>query len=135
MQLLIRFIVNAIVLWLIISLIPGFATASTGGASGFGAFGLWTVIILAVIFGLVNMFIGPVLRLISAPITWLTHGLFSVVINWIVFGLAVWWTRGLVADANGWHSWFTTLVGAVILMIVSTLLTMVTAPTTTQAAS
>ncbi len=76
MNLLIRFIVNAIVLWLVISLVPGFH--NDAGASGFGAYGVWTVVLLAIIFGLVNMLIGPILRLVSFPITWLTHGLFQV---------------------------------------------------------
>jgi putative membrane protein len=71
---------------------------------------------LAIVFGIVNALIGPILRLVSAPITWLTHGLFSIVINWIVFGLAVW----LMPDVKG--GWLPTLEGAIILMIVGTLL-------------
>ena len=116
MHLLIRFIVNAVVLWLVISLVPGFHNAA--GASGFGAFGVGTVVLLAIIFGIVNMLIGPILRFISAPITWLTHGLFQVVINWILLGLAVW----ITPDLKG--GWLPTLIGAVVLMIVGTLVTM-----------
>ncbi|HXO16875.1 MAG TPA: phage holin family protein [Candidatus Dormibacteraeota bacterium] len=114
MNLLIRFIVNAIVLWLVISLVPGFH--NDAGASGFGAFGVWTVVLLAIIFGLVNMLIGPILRLVSFPITWLTHGLFQVVINWVLFGLAVWFTPNLKGG------WLPTLIGAVVLMLVGTLI-------------
>src|ERR1700729_1330819 len=114
MNLLIRFIVNAIVLWLVISLVPGFH--NDAGASGFGAFGVWTVVLLAIIFGLVNMLIGPILRLVSFPITWLTHGLFQVVINGFLFGLAVWFTPNLKGG------WLPTLIGAVVLMLVGTLI-------------
>lgn len=114
MQFLIRFIINAIVLWLVVCLVPGF-TNGAGGA-GFGAFGVWTIIILAIIFGIVNALLGPVLRLVSAPITWLTHGIFSIVVNWIVFGLAVWISPGIKGG------WLPTLIGAIILMIISTLL-------------
>jgi putative membrane protein len=57
-----------------------------------------------------------VLRLLSAPITWLTLGIFSIVVNWILFGLAVW----LTPDLKG--GWLPTLIGAIILMIVSTIL-------------
>ena len=112
MHFLIRFIVNAIVLWLVIDYVPGFVNAQGLPHS----FGLWTVIVLAIIFGIINALIGPVLRLISAPITWLTHGIFSIVVNWILFGLAVW----LTPDLKG--GWLPTLIGAIILMIVSTLL-------------
>ena len=114
MNLIIRFIVNAIVLWLVISLVPGFHNAA--GASGFGAFGVGTVVILAIIFGLVNMLIGPILRLISFPITWLTHGLFQVVINWALFGLAVWITPNVKGG------WLPTLIGAIVITIVGTLI-------------
>jgi putative membrane protein len=120
MHLLIRFIVNGIVLWLIISLVPGFHNAA--GASGFGAYSLWTVVLLAIIFGLVNMLVGPILRLVSLPLTWLTHGLFTVVIDWILLGLAVWITPNLKGG------WLPTLIGAIILMLVSTVIATVGEP-------
>lgn len=120
MHLLIRFIVNALVLWLVISLVPGFHNSA--GASGFGAYGMWTIVILAIIFGLVNMFVGPILRLVSAPITWLTHGLFLVVIDWILLGLAVW----LTPNVKG--GWLPTLIGAIVLMLVGTLVAMMWEP-------
>ena len=114
MNLLIRFIVNAIVLWLIISLVPGFHNAA--GASGFGAYSLWTVVLLAIIFGLVNMLVGPILRLVSLPLTWLTHGLFTVVIDWALLGLAVWITPNVKGG------WLPTLIGAVVLALVGTVI-------------
>lgn len=120
MHLLIRFIVNAIVLWLVISLVPGFH--NDAGAYGFGAFGVGTVVLLAIIFGLVNMLIGPILRLLSAPLTWITHGLFQVVVNWILLGIAVWITPNLKGG------WLPTLIGAIVLMIIGTLVTMVWNP-------
>jgi putative membrane protein len=116
MNLLIRFIVNAVVLWLVICLVPGFH--NNAGASGFGAYSIWTIIWLAVIFGLVNMFIGPILRLLSAPITWLTHGLFLVIVDWALLALAVYWAPNVKG------SWLATLIGAVVLAVVGTLVTM-----------
>lgn len=116
MGFLIRFIVNAIVLWLIITYVPGFHNAA-----GAQTFNVTTVVVLAIIFGIVNALIGPVLRLISAPLTFLTVGLFSIVVNWILFGLAVW----LTPDLKG--GWLPTLIGAIILMIVSTIVHMATA--------
>jgi putative membrane protein len=115
-HLLVRFFVNAIVLGLIISLVPGFH--NNAGAIGFSAFGVGTILILALIFGLVNMLIGPILRLVGAPITWLTHGLFQVVINWILLALAVWITPNVRA------SWLPELIGAVIMTLVGTAITM-----------
>ncbi len=114
MHLLLRFIVNAIVLWLIICFVPGFHNSA--GASGFSAYPIGTIILLAVIFGLVNMLVGPILRLISLPLTWITHGLFTVVIDWALLALAVWITPNVKGD------WLATLIGAVVLAIVGTLI-------------
>jgi putative membrane protein len=125
MHLLLRFIVNAVVLWLVICLVPGFH--NNEGASGFGAYGLGTIILLAIIFGLVNMLIGPILRLISFPITWVTHGLFQVVVNWILLGLAVW----ITPHVRG--GWLPTLIGAIVITIIGTLLTMAWEPKTSTA--
>jgi putative membrane protein len=120
MHLLIRFIVNAVVLWLVISFVPGFHNSA--GGTGFGAYSIWTIVILAIIFGLVNMLIGPILRLISAPITWLTHGLFQVVINWILLAIAVW----ITPNVHG--NWLATLIGAIVIMLIGTLITMLFKP-------
>ncbi|HZY97777.1 MAG TPA: phage holin family protein [Candidatus Cybelea sp.] len=120
MHLLIRFIVNAVVLWLVICLVPGFH--NNAGATGFGAYPIGTIILLAIIFGLVNMLIGPILRLLSAPITWLTHGLFQVVVNWALLALAVWITPNVRGN------WLATLIGAIVLMLIGTLITMISNP-------
>ena len=120
MNLLIRFIVNAIVLWLVISLVPGFHNHA--GATGFGAYGFWTIFWLAVIFGLVNMLIGPILRLISFPITWLTHGLFQIVINWVLLAIAVHWAP----NVDG--SWMADFIGALVITIIGTLIAMMMEP-------
>jgi putative membrane protein len=104
-----RFLINAIVLYLIAKYIPGFNHTVT----------IWTAVIAAIIFGLVNMFIGPLLRLISLPLTWLTHGLFAVVINYVLFAITTWvapnfHTTGEISP------WLANLYGAIIMMIVST---------------
>jgi putative membrane protein len=125
MHLLLRFIVNAIVLWLIICLVPGFH--NDAGQAGFGAYSIGTVILLAIIFGLVNMLIGPILRLISLPLTWITHGLFQVIIDWILLGLAVW----ITPNVRG--GWLPTLIGAIVLAIVGTLIATAWEPKTTTA--
>ena len=80
MNWLLRFLINAIVLYLIAKYVPGFNHNVT----------IWTAVIAAIVFGLVNMLIGPILRLLSAPLTWLTHGLFSIVVNYILFAITVW---------------------------------------------
>ncbi len=111
MQLLIRFVINAVVLYLIAKFVPGFNHD----------IGVWSAIIAAIIFGIVNAIIGPILRLVSFPITWLTHGLFSIVINYILFALTVWIAPNF-STTGEINKWLAYLYGAVIMMLVSTAL-------------
>ncbi len=112
MHWLLRFIVTAVALWAIAVYVPGFHLSN------------WTyAIVAAIIFGIVNTLIGPILRLISLPFTILTLGLFSIVVNWILFALTVWLTPGFKTTGYPWPGWESTLVGAIIMMIVTTFVT------------
>ncbi len=110
MHLLIRFLVNAVALYLIAKYVPGFQEMS-----------VLTALIAAIVFGIVNAIIGPILRFVTFPITWLTHGLFSIVVNYILFWLTVFFTPNFSATGTaGLPKWEVLLIGAVIMMIVST---------------
>lgn len=50
----------------------------------------WTAIILALVLGLLDTFVKPVLQFISLPVTILTLGLFLLVINAVIILLASW---------------------------------------------
>jgi putative membrane protein len=112
-----RFIVNAIVLYCI---------AHFGASIGFDpSVTVRDAVIVALIFGLVNALIGPILRLISWPINFLTHGLFSFVINYALFIITVWAAPHFapsfrLTGSISW--WLSDLWGAIILMIVGTLI-------------
>ncbi len=77
-------LVTAIAL-LIVSRIPFIGVE----VDGFGK-----ALIAAVVFGLLNAFVRPVLGFLSFPITILTLGLFLFVLNGIIFGLAAWLVEG-----------------------------------------
>ncbi len=111
MHLLIRFLINAAVLYGIAKFVPGFNHEA----------GVGTALLAAVIFGLVNAIIGPILRLLSAPITWLTHGLFTFVINYILFVLTVFIAPGMRHNGEI-NPWLADLYGAIIMTIVATIL-------------
>jgi len=80
-------------------------------------------LIAAIIFGLVNAIIGPILKLISLPLTIVTIGLFSIVVNWALFALAVWLSPGFKTTGYPWPAWESTLVGAIVMMLVSIFVT------------
>jgi len=113
----IRFIITAIALYLIATFVPGFRLES------------WVyAVIAAIIFGIVNAVIGPILRLLSLPFTIVTLGLFSIIVNWVLFALTVWISPGFHATGTPWPAWLATLVGALIMMFVSSLTHMATEP-------
>ena len=66
-----RWLVNAIGLYLAIRFVPGIAFS--GGWLG--------LLLLALIFGLVNAFLRPLLQLLTCPLIILTLGLFTLLIN------------------------------------------------------
>ncbi len=111
MSLILRFLVNALVLYLIAKYVPGFNHGVT----------VWTAIVAAIVFGLVNMLLGPILRLISLPITWITHGLFSFVINYLLFVITIHLVH-FYDPSSGVNPWLADLYGAIIMTIVSTIM-------------
>jgi putative membrane protein len=108
---LLRFLINAIVFYLIAKYVPGF----------YHTVGIWSAIGAAIVFGLVNMVLGPILRLISLPLTWITHGLFSFVINYLLFVITVRFIN-FYDPSSGVNPWLADLYGAIIMTIVSTLI-------------
>lgn len=108
MNWILRFLINAIVFYLIAKFVPGFRHD----------LGIWSAIIAAVIFGLVNIIIGPLLRLISLPLTLLTFGAFLFVVNYILFAITVYFAK-FHDPASSTGFWLAALYGAIIMTIVS----------------
>lgn len=79
MNLLIRWGLNALALWLTIELLPGVSIAPGGLAS---------LLIAALVVGLVNAVVRPVMVLLTLPVTLLTFGLFLLVVNALALAIA-----------------------------------------------
>jgi putative membrane protein len=74
---------------------------------------------VALVFGLVNALIGPVLRLLSLPLTLLTFGLFSLVVNGVLLAI----TAGLVdnLDVGGFLS---TILAAFLIALLTSVMSL-----------
>lgn len=108
-QLIIRLVINAIALIAAAYIVPGMGiTHDFVGLT-----------IVAVIFGVVNAFIKPIVKILSCPLTILTLGLFTLVINALMLMLTEWLTSGLSVDG-----FIPALLGGIVVSIVSTLLSM-----------
>ena len=76
--------------------------------------GVTDYVIVAVVFGLVNGILGPVLRLVTLPLSIVTFGLFVLVLNALLLVLAAWLVPALTID--GFWSAF---IGAILIGLVS----------------
>ena len=106
MSLLISWLINAAAL-IITAYLP----------TGFHVEGYTTALLAAIIIGLLNVFIRPILLILTAPFNLLTLGLFTFVVNAIVIWLATLIIPGLTVD-----SFWSAIIAAVVLSFVSTIL-------------
>ncbi|HBB32072.1 MAG TPA: hypothetical protein DC064_09820 [Cyanobacteria bacterium UBA9273] len=72
----------------------------------------------AVVFGILNALLRPILSFLAFPITFLTFGLFAIVLNAIIFGLAAYLVTGFRLRWGLWSA----LIGAVALGIINSLI-------------
>ena len=119
---LLRAAVTGFALWVVTLIVPGITFI--GGSSTLQNVGI--IFVVALIFGLVNAIIKPVVQLISIPLYILTLGLFHVVINALMLWITSWITEhtthwGLFID----DFWWTAIWAAIVLSIVSWLLSLV----------
>ncbi|SHM49824.1 phage holin family protein [Flavobacterium chilense] len=101
MKLLLRLLVTAALVLLIANFLPGVHVASFG-----------TAIIVAIVLGLLNLFIKPILVILTLPVTFITLGLFLLVINAVIILLCTNIVGGFAVD-----SFWTALFFSIILSI------------------
>lgn len=89
-----RFIVQAVVtalgLWLSARVVPGVDFTSTG-----------SLVAAAVILGLVNAVVRPIMVILTLPLTLVTLGLFLLVVNAAMIGLTAWFLGGFAVNGLG----------------------------------
>ena len=104
-----------IIMWLVLAAAIALAAAIVPSVEVEGGF--FTLLWVALLFGLVNGLIGPLVRLISLPLTMLTFGLFALVINGLLLAL----TAGL-SDNLQVGGFLGAIVAALLISIFTTLL-------------
>jgi putative membrane protein len=118
----IRAAVTGFALWVVTHVVHGLSFV--GGDTRLQRVGI--IFVVAVIFGLVNAFIKPVVQILSIPLYILTLGLFHIVVNALMLWITAWITEntthwGLAID----HFWWTAIWAAVVLSIVGWALSLV----------
>ncbi len=112
---LIRWGINAVALYVAVALVPGIQPQSTN----------WLAFIwLALIFGVVNAFLNPLLKFLTCPLILLTLGLFTLVINTGLFYLA-----GNIGSSFGVgftvDNFWSALLGSIVVSVISIVLSLV----------
>lgn len=104
MSFLIVWLGTAAALWVAVWLVDGFDFSGSW----------WQFLIVALIVGLANAIVKPILRLLSLPIVVLTLGLFLVVVNAFVLQLVVWLSDGLdlglTSEGFFWETFLASIV-------------------------
>ncbi|MEW6404223.1 MAG: phage holin family protein [Chloroflexota bacterium] len=118
----IRWAINAVGLFAAVWLVPGIDHAIERNAAGSAAW--MSLIWLALIFGLLNALLRPLLKLLTCPLIVLTLGLFTLVINTVMLMLTSWvgnyFDLGLTVDG-----FWPAFLGAVIISVVSIILSLI----------
>lgn len=124
-----RVIINGLALWIASWLLPGLdisttatteAVAKTGVNQGTDAAGIvLAYLFIGLIFGLVNAFVRPVVSFLSLPITILTLGLFTVVINAAMLYLTSWISSYTPVHFTIDSFFWTAVLAAIIITIIS----------------
>lgn len=103
MNMIIKLLLNALLVFALAWALPGVYVD-----------GFWTALVVAIILGLLNIFVKPILIIVTIPVTILTLGLFLLVINALVIQLAAW-----MVDDFGVNNFWWALLFSLILSVLN----------------
>jgi putative membrane protein len=109
MKIILRWILISVAVWLTTKIISGIYVDP-----------IWTALIVGACLTLFNMFVKPIIKILTLPISLLTLGLFSLVINGVVF-----WYMGKFIDGFTVSTFWAGFLGALVVSILNWLLSKV----------
>lgn len=112
MKLILRILINAFAIWVTSMLLSGFDFSGSA----------LNLILVAVLFGLINAVIRPIVKLLTLPINVMTLGLFTLVINTAMLLVTVWLSDSLSLSGGMFENFLTAFVGAIIISVISLVL-------------
>jgi putative membrane protein len=107
---------NIFVNWLIMTVAVIVSAYLLPGVTLVGGF--WTALLVALVLGLLNVFIKPLLAILTLPINILTLGLFTLVINAVIIMLVSAIVPGFKVDGF-WYAFLFSIVLAIILYLIN----------------
>ena len=114
----VKIVINGLALWLAAVIVPGIHIGEQGDTSHT----VTTVLVVAIIFGIVNAILKPILTLLSLPFIVVTLGLFLLVVNAILLQLTSWISGNLDLAFHVDHFWWDAVFGALIITVAASVL-------------
>lgn len=111
-KLILRLVINAAALWVAAQVVPGIRLGEGAEVA------VTSLLLVALIFGLINALIKPIVQLVTCPAYILTLGLFTFIVNAAMLQLTAWVSSGVLRVDRFWDA----LLGGIVISIVSTLL-------------
>lgn len=125
----VRVLINGLALWIASWILPGLdistsaataAVANTGVTQGTETVGIvLAYLFIGLIFGVVNAFVRPLVSFLSLPITILTLGLFTIVINAAMLYLTSWLSSYTPVHFTIDSFFWTAVLAAIIITLIS----------------
>lgn len=124
MRFILRVIIDAAAFWVAAWLLPGIdigpETTVNPETENFAVVG--TFLLVGLVFGVVNALLRGILKVLTLPLTCLTLGLFTFVVNaflfWVTSQVANWFPVEFTIDSFFWDA----ILGAIIVSIISAIL-------------
>lgn len=111
-RLIIRWFINAVAVWVAANIVPGIVLTSESPAA---------IIVIALILGLLNATLNPLLKFLTCPFILLTLGLGALLVNTLVF-----WLAGEIGQSLGYgftvEGFWPAFLGALVVSVVSVVL-------------
>jgi putative membrane protein len=114
MGILIRLAISALALWIATLVIPGINLSTESIPKAVG-----TLLAVALIFGVINAILRPIIKLVGCAFYVLTLGLVALVVNGLLFMLASWIAGGLDLPFEVENFWPSAVLGALLVGVVS----------------
>ena len=106
----IKWFISTVALLIIVHIFPGVQSEN-----------LLTTVVTALVLGLLNTFVKPILNILALPLHVLTLGLFILVINALLFYLAAGLVHGFYVEGF-WTAFWAALVYSIISMLINSLI-------------
>ena len=118
MNFVIKTVINGVALWIAALLIDGIEFGR--GSSTWET--VWTVLLVALVFGVLNTFVRPIAKLLSLPLIILTLGLFVFIVNALMLWLTSWLSEKLGLAFHVQEFFWDAVLGSLIITFVSMIL-------------